>query len=397
MTNARSPAIAQPAEASRARFGGLLALLFAGAFTGAVSAALFVRDGAKPRRTVVAAKRAPEQILADFRSIKIPSFQPTGMSAAEYSQLIVDACRRQGELALEMFRGHPAHSKTASLLETRWTVMINALDASEDSYRETGDLLTAGAAPRAVLDVALALRAYSALGLDSIALADKVRLVDAALAAPRPHSYCSYLLERLALDHMLEPAEQLKALRRAAELAQDDELPELKRQIAMLERVGKPFAMRFTDPRDQREVDVSALAGRYVLLHMWSFFPLCEDYMNEREAGEIVELKALRASFPQLEIITVNRWADPELVAEFVRRARPHEIPWPLFYDAYTPQPNDGVNDWRRVKSWMSRNGLGDAPRYVLLDAQGRFAAFSTRVETLRSVLASKLSPPARD
>ncbi len=332
------------------------------------------------------AKRPAEVIVREFRAVKSPGFQPAGMSSEEFHRRVETACRRWSELALELYRSHPRHAEVPKMMGVRWSVMVNTLDLGEEALEESSEVLGDKDATSDLMRAARYHKAYAALCLERVPLADKIRWVeDAAAATGTKEFHPGYLLEKLVIEHLDDPLEQRRLAKMALDAGIDDDyMGGIRSYAALLEKRGQRIELEFEDPRDRKRFSLDGSAGRYRLIHIWSYFPLCKDYVNRAESAEIEALKGLHARFDdsRLALVTLVEGGSEEGLPEFLRRVKPHEIPWPTHYDRS-----------KLEEGWTWRLGVHQSGFYLLVDPDGNLDFVSARPEPVERRLARLLAP----
>ena len=152
--------------------------------------------------------RAAAEILREFHRVEMPTMSDGNSpeAVARFRKAIDDGCRRKAQLALELYRGHPAHDQAASVLATRWAGMTNALGEGLKVLREIRGLLKSEKRDD-IRKEALFAAVRAALTVPEIDAASRRSLVDRAFKSHPDDSRCGHAYAELATDHTVDPEE----------------------------------------------------------------------------------------------------------------------------------------------------------------------------------------------
>jgi hypothetical protein len=305
-----------------------------------------------------AGRRPASRILAEHDAVKLPG----GFLDDEQVKELERACRRRCALDQELLVAWPDHARAPALAGERWAYLENTFGEHDAVLEETARVLS-GSPSRALAGRARYARAWSALGSPRIEVAECLRLVDEARAAGVNEEYVATMLLRAAQERTADPELQRKLCARIA-----DDLPravvmkkEAQEWESVLAHVGRPLELDFVDPATGRDASLARWSGHPVLVHV-------------RRASDWKPLP--ESALVELE----QRWSGLSLVAVQVvigvpdsPAARPdHRIVAPL-------------DDPRT--SWEARFGIRKTPAFLLIDANGRVAAVSQRLDGIESRL----------
>lgn len=141
-----------------------------------------------------------------------------------------------------------------------------------------------------------------------------------------------------------------------------------------LTSVGKPLTLKGRT-YDDKALDLSAYAGRVVLVHYWATW-------SEPCKADLAQLKQLHTKYAAqgLSIISVSCDYRQDTLAAFLKQ---NPLPWPQLYEA-------GALDNRLAMEM----GILTLPTMMLVDRQGNVASRNIHVSELDKALAQQL--PAR-
>jgi thiol-disulfide isomerase/thioredoxin len=163
-----------------------------------------------------------------------------------------------------------------------------------------------------------------------------------------------------------DPALKLKLLNRLiAEFPDHPAAKGAKGSLAVMEKVGKPFALAFRDAITKEPVSIEGLKGKVVVLDVWATW--CAPCV-----AEMPKMKALYSRYKDQGVEFIGVSLDqPEdeggldKLKEFVAK---NEIPWPQCYDGKT---------WE--SPLVEELGIRGIPAVFLIDADGNLASLDAR------------------
>ncbi len=293
--------------------------------------------------------RPAAEILRDYGRVAMPSHSGGAdpESVARFQAAIADGCRRQADLAWELYRGHPDHARVPEVLGTRWAGLTNALGECDAVVAETrGMLATEGLRP----DVALAARHALTHALMCSGKADNSERF-AALRELLQADLRSELTGIRVMDfvqrHAGDPAVMRPLLTIAAEKWPDSGYVgrPAKRWLAVLAKVGEPFEAML--PEDVR-APLAAARGEapFTVVQVWGGW-----LRNGEQDPELATLRELRAGGGGVAVVGL-------LHGNFDERlpvARKAGVDWPQL--ALPGRMPFGINR---------------SPLYFVLDGEGR-------------------------
>lgn len=129
--------------------------------------------------------------------------------------------------------------------------------------------------------------------------------------------------------------------------------------LRKLDALGKPLEIKFT-ALDGREVDVSKMKGKVVLIDFWATWcgPCVAEVPNVKKAYEKLHPKGF-------EIVGISFDDDKEKLQKFVSRER---MPWPQFFDG------EGFGN-----KFGQQYGINGIPTMWLVDKQGNLREMNAR------------------
>ena len=199
----------------------------------------------------------------------------------------------------------------------------------------------------------------------------------ATLAQKLPEGMSNYLaqVEKLRADYPKRPeayellriamqkgtSDQAKEI--AKEIANSDAPEEIKSSVAgsmkTLDLVGKPLDIAFT-AFDGREVDVSKMKGKVVLIDFWATW-----------CGPCVgELPNVKAAYEKLhdqgfDIVSISFDSDKDALTKFLAKEK---MPWPQYFDG---------KEWKN--KFGVEFGINSIPTMWLVDKKGNLRDLSPR------------------
>lgn len=249
--------------------------------------------------------RPAAAILREFGAVAMPSISDGSSQEAKaaFQRAVADRCRRQGELALELFTAHPDHAKVPELMGKRWAGMTNALDAADAVLAELQPLLERDDLAPLLRREAMLARARAALVSERVSAPDKLKRIREAMATGDER--LGVMLVDLASAHLAAPEPMRQVLELALARWPDSAwvANPAKGLLRQLDKVGKPLPLAFDDVLGGGRIDVAAIDSPYVLVMVWSGDA---DYSR----GQIEALLRLRQQVPaeQLAIVGVCGW-----------------------------------------------------------------------------------------
>ncbi|MFI4916231.1 MAG: redoxin domain-containing protein [Phycisphaerales bacterium JB060] len=329
-------------------------------------------DPGTERAQPAAEQRPAEQILAEYRSVEMPTFDASRRGnegyQAEFREARDGALDRRSELIGELFRSHADHEALAELMPLRWRIMMSRGEA-ERVFQETSSIADDAADPELRIE---ALHART-LAVARLTEHDTERVADAAArfyeAAPRDARNASL---RMMTTHARRETEALKRTYRsiAEEYPDTREGTQAAAKVYQLDQIGEPFELSFEEATTGEPIDMSALRGRVVVVGFWATW--CGPCI-----AEMPHMKKLYAAYKDkgVEFIGVSldeprNEEDPSKdgLVKLRNWVEANGVTWPQYYQG---------NGWNSEFSsgWKVRS----IPAIFLVDQQGRLVTPNAR------------------
>jgi len=315
----------------------------------------------------VAADRPADEILADYDAIKMPTYDREKRGdreyRAEYAKNRQAAEETRCDLILELYEAHPKHERLEELLPTRWGILSRTARADEETAKSFLEELDGAAKRFRHEDLAVEARYSKAQAMTSmirtkmVTRDDLVAAVEAFVKAAPEDARAPRLMMTLAQRHT--PADQqVAAYRRLIERFPDNKGTKYaKGKLRQLEAVGRPFELEFTDAISGREISMSGLRGKVVVVDFWATW--CGPCV-----AEMPHMKDLYAEYADRGVEFIGVSLDQPDYKGGLKKledyCKDEEIPWPQYYQG---------NFWTSAfsMSW----GVSSIPSMFIIDKDG--------------------------
>lgn len=321
----------------------------------------------------------PEDLLKAIEAIKTPAM--TGSDDASIKKWIseeAEVARKKGELIWKLYQVQPDHAKMPVLLESRWESMfgrympppVNQLEEFEKEIEQflSNKPLSANRQVAERLKLrGFILRQWRTMKDNKWNAGDAraASLVEAALKNcdgfydkyPRDEAgqYLYYSVSRIAEK---TPIDEVVMQRLVDRYPTSHSGIRAKGRLHSLKSLGKPFALKFTDPLTQKNVDLKDYQGKVVLIDFWSL-------------GCVPCLGDIQHQLPEL----LKKWGDKGLVVVGVNIDLIEDAKRKVMFDAIQKLnmtwPNH-CTEKGQFAGLAADYGIFALPTQFLLDRQGR-------------------------
>jgi thiol-disulfide isomerase/thioredoxin len=314
--------------------------------------------------------REASEILKEYASVKMPAVDATRVRDPDYVRSYFEerkkALQKQGDLALELYRGHPGHPRAVELMIERWSNMAAPpTPRIEESIVEMEKFLKERPESPGKNDV-LFQRAAATEQSERTAAQKDQTIDDFLKAAPKDERGAELLA--MTAERADDPAAKLRVLRRiVADYAGTFSAKMAAGTIRQVEGIGKPFELNFKDAIGGEPIAMKDLKGKVVVVDFWATW--CGPCV-----AEMPKMKELYAKYkPQgVEFIGVSL-DQPESeggLSKLKAFVKENDITWPQYFQG---------EGWQSEfsGSW----GINGIPTVFVVDTAGNLYSTEARGE----------------
>jgi len=347
----------------------LAAMLFAGLVTTAGRAS--ADDGTKA-----------DVVLKELEGVKMPEFDRSKQAEPGYRQQYINeiqkATAKRGELILKLYKVAPECEKLPTLLEERWTNLLQSPGKPDEAaLKEIGEIGAEAKNEKIKVSGAYVAARYKLIqsqrtGKPDVAVVEEFRKV--APKDPRAG-------DLLGIAAALTRDEKAKATiedRILAEFPGSKSATRITGARRQKDAVGKPFELEFTDAIKGSTVSIKGLKGKVVVIDFWATW--CGPCV-----AEMPNMKELYAKYHDKGVefigVSLDQPKEDGGLDALKKYVKENEIAWPQYYQG---------NYWESEfsMSW----GINSIPTMFLVDQDGKLVSIKARgkLETLIPELLKK-------
>jgi thiol-disulfide isomerase/thioredoxin len=324
-----------------------------------------------------------DRLVAEIKDLKPPQFDQSKQQdqayiktfRSKYNQYLT----QKNDLILQLYQTDPTNEKTADLMTERWMRFPmpegNDMTAAKDKDVKDIDKILAQNPPEAIKEAG----EYCKVILDGEFGGDRelMKKESDAFIAKYPKSTQAPMLLYQESFQMKDDEKTATYKRILANYPNFKEAPMIKGALQQTEAVGKPFALKFTDAVGGKDIDISNLKGKVVLVDFWATW--CGPCVAEMPAVKDMYSKYHAKGLEILGVSLDEKESDGGLtkLKDFVAK---NQIPWPMYYQG---------NGWD--STFSSSWGIMSIPSMFIVDKSGNFVGvadardpnFTARIEKL--------------
>jgi thiol-disulfide isomerase/thioredoxin len=326
--------------------------------------------------SVFSQERPPDKILADIKSIKLPTppaNSNNGNALRVYAEELWKAQEARSDLIGELFKANPEHSDLASLLPSRWQFLLKNPGRIATLKAEANWVQARGK------DEKLVNEAYFYMARSDMDFAapnsgseDVLARFEAfALRSPKDPRLPTMLfnygqqLENLdAKEDIFKRIEKDYPNTTAAKQAASAR-PGLEGERRVFARLGKPFELEFTEASKGTPITMASLKGKVVVIDFWATWcgPCLVEMPNMKKL--YAEFKDKGVEFIGVSLDLPKEKGGLDKLRDYVAS---NGIEWPQYYQG---------NYWQ--SEFSSSWEVHAIPRVFLVDADGNLASVKAR------------------
>lgn len=342
-------------------------------------------DGASQPVVPTPSGRTPEQILAEFDGLVIPTAPDGKFETEEFARfqekrkLVVS---RITDLGLELYGVDAKHERTGEVLARRWQLMVSDADARKPDVviRETSAIAAENKSDAVVAEAmywnAIATGQQTKFEKGAT-LASVNRFIDRNPKDERGASMMMFLVSRWAEKDAETAATLLRRI--IKDYPETDAARQATGMLKIVDGLNKPFELKFKDVVTGEEIDFQKkFKGKVVVVDFWATW--CRPCV-----AEMPKLKDLYTKFNSrgLEIVGISLDNTPEQGGKdkLLKFIKDNGLSWYQYYQG-------GGWESEFSKSW----GVSSIPRVFIVDADGKLFNTNARgkLEELAEYLLNK-------
>jgi len=308
-----------------------------------------------------------EAVLAEYAAIEMPAYDRNRASEPgyrdEYIKARQEALARKVEVSGKLLELDPSPEQLMRILPDRWSLMTYQL-GQRDVLNETKKLIESphsSVASEAAFWYATALNRFRAGTAE-----EQVAAAQAFMRMAPEDERAVRLVSSVADNETLSDETRISLYRSViAKFPNARGVGYLSGKVRQIESIGKPFELAFSDAITGREISMSDLRGKVVVIDFWATWcgPCVAEMPKVKELYE-------RYHDQGLEIIGVSldQPEDKGGLEKLRAFCKEREIPWPQYYQG---------NYWNSEfsTSW----GINSIPSVFLVDKQGNLVTTKAR------------------
>jgi len=312
--------------------------------------------------------RTPDNLVREIEAIELPQFDPSmkndKVAVEKFVKRRTEAITRRADLIGELYKKSPDRPELTELLPQRWQSLVAAdmtkaaavtaeiddvrAKSKDEHFKTEAGLLKALILLRATDDSEAQIKAVREFVKDDPKDPRAPRLLSAAADQSSDPAKQAELLKQVVADY---PKSE------AAGPARDD--------LKQLERVGKPFTIKFTDAINGTEISSETLKGKVVVVDFWATW--CGPCV-----GEIPNMKKLYSEYKGKGVefvgVSLDQPKEQGGLEKLKKYVAENNVRWPQYYLG-----NSFESEFSR--SWDIRG----IPAVFAIDAEGNLVTTKAR------------------